>query len=577
MRAAQTAQPAFADVDGDRIRLTSAWEAGVWASRIPGAKRAGDGAWMMPATLDTCVELRKHRVIFSPTLEQCEARADKVRRYIESVKRADRVEPLKPVPIKAPYALYQHQIKAYNIALALRGAALLMDMGTGKTLTTVAVTGRRFLDGRVKRVLIVAPTSVCAVWPQEYQKFGDFPARVALLLGDHAQRVRQLKWLCAPAPTGMQEPLRVAVINYESAWRLKDGKIDHLQQYNADLVVCDESQRIKSPTAKQSKAVWKLGELARYRIILSGTPIQKDTRDIWSQYRFLDPTVFPMSYGSFQGRYAIMGGFEGRQYIGARNIEELTRKTHACGFRIKKEECLDLPPKTYEDYPVELDPKSRTLYKQLQKQSIAELENGGEVTANHVLVRMLRLQQLTGGFLVDDKGERHQVNTAKLDALKDIVESLVLDEGKKLIIFSRFLAEMDAVQAMVSGMLGKERLSLVRIDGSVKAKDRGSIVQRFQYDPACRVFLGELDACAEGLTLTAAQTVVYYSVNWNYAKYQQSADRVHRIGQTGTCTYIHLVAPGTIDAKIMKALKTKEDLAKSVVDNWRSILSEEEE
>ena len=126
-------------------------------------------------------------------------------------------------------------------------------------------------------------------------------------------------------------------------------------------------------------------------------------------------------------------------------------------------------------------------------------------------------------------------------------------------------------------MLKKERLSMVRIDGSVKAKDRGGIVQRFQYDPACRVFLGELDACAEGLTLTAAQTVVYYSVNWNYAKYQQSADRVHRIGQTGTCTYIHLVVPGTIDAKIMKALKTKEDLAKSVVDNWRSILSEEEE
>ena len=569
--------PLMADLTPEGlIRLDGGTVATLWVRRIIGAKVNRDGSWTMPASLDSCQELRKHGTAFSDALAACEARADKVRRYIDSVKRADHAEPLKPVPIKAPYSLYQHQIKAYNIALALRGAALLMDMGTGKTLTTVAVTGRRFLDGKIKRVLIIAPTSVCAVWPQEYQKFGDFPCRVALLLGDHAQRVRQLKWLCAPAPTGMAEPLRVAVINYESAWRLKDGKTDHLQQYNADLVVCDESQRIKSPSAKQSKAVWKLGDLAPYRIILSGTPIQKDTRDIWSQYRFLDPSVFPMSYGSFQNRYAIMGGFEGRQYIGARNIEELTRKTHACGFRIKKEECLDLPPKTYEDYPVELDPKTRQLYRTLQKQSIAELENGGEVTANHVLVRMLRLQQLTGGFLVDDAGERHQVNTAKLDALTDIVESLVLDEGKKLIIFSRFLAEMDAIQQAVGSMLKKERLSLVRIDGSVKAKDRGGIVQQFQIDPNCRVFLGELDACAEGLTLTAAQTVVYYSVNWNYAKYQQSADRVHRIGQTGTCTYIHLVVPGTIDTKIMKALKTKEDLAKSVVDNWRSILSEEE-
>lgn len=558
------------------IRLEGDPNLTLWASRIPGARRVRDLAWTMPATLDSCAELRKHRVEFSPALSECEARADKVRRYIDSVKRADTAEPLRPVPIREPFHLYQHQVKAYNIALALKGAALLMDMGTGKTLTTVAITGRRFLDGRIKRVLIIAPTSVCAVWPAEYKKFGDFPSRVALLLGDHAQRVRALKWLCAPAPPGMEEPLRVAVINYESCWRLKDGKTDHLHDFHADMVVCDESQRIKSPSAKQSKAVWKLGDLARYRMILSGTPIQKDTRDIWSQYRFLAPSVFPMTFGSFQSRYAIMGGFEGRQYIGARNLEELTRKTHACGFRIKKEECLDLPPKTYEDYPVELDLKTRQLYRTLQKQSIAELENGGEVTANHVLVRMLRLQQLTGGFLVDDQGERHQVNTAKLDALREILESLVLDEGKKLIIFSRFLAEMDAIQDMIGPMLGKERLSFVRIDGSVKARKRGGIVEKFQNDPSCRVFLGELDACAEGLTLTAAQTVVYYSVNWNYAKYQQSADRVHRIGQTGTCTYIHLVVPGTIDQKIMQALKSKGDLAKSVVDNWRSILSEEE-
>ena len=455
------------------------------------------------------------------------------------------------------------------------GCALMMDMGTGKTLSTVAIAGRMFLDGYIQRLLIIAPTSVCAVWPQEFAKFGDFPVRVGLLLGDHAQRVRTLKYVTGPVPANSPEPLRVAVINYESAWRLKsaDGKTDYLQGFRADMVVCDESQRIKSPSAKQSKAVWALGALARYRLLLSGTPIQKDTRDIWSQWHFLDPAVFPISYHAFQNRYAIMGGFEGRQYLGSRNLEELTRKTHACGYRIRKEECLDLPPKTFEDYPVRLDDKSRALYRQLSKQAVAELE-GQEITANHVLVRMLRLQQLTGGFLVDDKGERHQVNTAKLDALSDIVESLVLDEGKKLIVFSRFLAEMDAVEQMLKEKLGRARLDLVRIDGNVKAGDRGSIVKRFQEDPRCAVFLGELDACAEGLTLTAAQTVVYYSVNWNLAKYQQSADRVHRIGQTGTCTYIHLVVPGTIDTKIMAALKSKENLAKSVVDNWRSIIED---
>lgn len=162
------------------------------------------------------------------------------------------------------------------------GVALMMDMGTGKTLSTVAIAGRMFLDGYIRRLLIIAPTSVCAVWPQEFQKFGDFPSRVGLLLGDHDQRVRTLRWVTGPVPTGMQEPLRVAVINYESAWRLKtsDGKTDYLHEFAADTVVCDESQRIKSPSAKQSKAVWQLGAMARYRLLLSGTPIQKDTRDI---------------------------------------------------------------------------------------------------------------------------------------------------------------------------------------------------------------------------------------------------------------------------------------------------------
>lgn len=542
--------------------------------RIAGAKVRG-GSWMLPATLDVMEELEAIRVPMDDALADLAARMKRVQRYVDKVKIAETAEPIKPIPIKAPYSLYQHQVKAYNIAIALRDAALLMDMGTGKTLTTVAVAGRRFLDGRVKRVLIIAPTSVCAVWPQEFQKFGDFPSRVALLLGDHKTRVRQLQWLTAPAPSGKPEPLRVAVINYESCWRLKssDGRTDYLQQYGADLIVCDESQRIKSPSAKQSKAVWALGVGARYRMILTGTPIQKDTRDIWSQWHFLSPLTFPISYHAFQNRYAIMGGFEGRQYLGARNLPELTRKTHACGYRIRKEECLDLPPKTFEDYPVRLDEKSMQLYRQIQKQAVAELE-GAEITASHVLVRMLRLQQLTGGFLADDAGGRHQVNTAKLDALTDIVESLVLDEGKKLIVFSRFLAEMDAIEAKLRSMLGGREL--VRIDGSVKSSDRGGIVKRFQEDRNCMVFLGELDACAEGLTLTAAQTVVYYSVNWNLAKYQQSADRIHRIGQTGTCTYIHLICPRTIDEKIMAALKSKSDLAKSVVDNWRSIIDTEE-
>ena len=536
-------------------------------ARLLGARRSGNGVLipLSESTLNICIA-RKARI--GPALKTYSDSIQRVRRYIEYCKTADHVDPIKPIPIRTPYTMYQHQVRAYNIGLTLWDAALFLEMGLGKSLSAIMVAGRRFLDGKIKRVLVIAPTSVCPVWPAEFQKFGDFAVNCQLVLGTKEQRMRTLRHL---ERESRFDRLRVAVINYESTWRLEE----ELKDYNADMIICDESQRIKNHSAKQSKAIHKLGDRARYRMILTGTPIQKDTRDIWSQYRFLDPTVFPFNYYSFERRYATMGGFGGHQYIAPRNLAELTERTHSIAYRATKAECLDLPEKTFEIRPVLLDDKAAALYRQIAKQSFAELEGMGEITANHVLTRMLRLQQLTGGFLKDDAGVVHQVNHAKLDALEEIVRTLVLDEDKKLVIFARFLSEMDGIQGMLTDILWPAGYSFVRIDGSVKTAARGEYVEKFQTDGQCRVFLGEIDACAEGLTLTAASTCVYYSLSWNYAKYTQSVDRIHRIGQTGTCSYLHLICPKTIDTKIMDALEAKEELAASVVDHWRDLIFDE--
>lgn len=427
------------------------------------------------------------------------------------------------------------------------------------------IAGRQYLDGYVKRLLIVAPASVCAVWPAEFEKWGDFPAQVELLLGTRDQRIAALKRLTIPYTIKGQDPLRVAVINYESTWRLEE----ELASFGADMIVCDESQRIKSHTSKQSKALHRLGDRARYKLALTGTPVQNDTRDVWSQWRFLDPSIFGTRYHAFETRYAIMGGVGNHQYLGPRNLNDLTRRMHSNAFRITKKECLDLPEQMFEDRVVLLDDKAQKLYKRIKEDSYAELMGGEEVSAENVLTKMLRLQQVTGGYLKSDDGPTQQVGTAKIDALRDIVESYCIDEGKKLVVFARFRAEIDGIIAMADELFGGTGLRQVAIWGDIASDKRGALVEQFQTDPATRLFVGQIDACAEGITLTAANTTVYYSVNWNLAKYQQSLARIHRIGQRNACTYIHLIVPKTIDEKIMAALHKKEDLAKSVVDNWR--------
>lgn len=564
-------------LDGGSVRLTAE------PSEIPTIKRLRSASrtnrmppltWVMPLTFDSVEELRREKIPCNSELAKRAQAMLAAHRFVDAQKAADKVEPIRPIPIKEGFSLFNHQVKAFNIALALFGSdggacAMFMDMGTGKSLTSVMIAGRLFLDGKIRRMLVVAPSSVCPVWPSEFRKFGAFPSRVAVLQGDKNKRLAALRYVEAPAMPGQRDPLRVAVINYESTWRLED----ELKAYAADLIVCDESQRIKSHTAQQSKAMHRLGAGARYRMILTGTPIQNDTRDLWSQYRFLAPEVFPASYYAFEKRYALMGGYGQHQYLGPRNLEELTRKAHGIAYRVTKAECLDLPEKTFETREIALEDSAANLYQRIKKNAVAELEGGESVTASIVLTRLLRLQQITGGFVTDDDGTTTKVSSAKLDAVADIVQSLCVDEGKKLVIFARFLAELEGICETVQKALGS-KYQYVRIAGDVPISKRGPIVEQFQTDPDTRVFVAQLDSCAEGVTLTAADTIIYYSVSFNAAKYAQSQDRIHRVGQRNTCTYIHLVVPKTIDEKVMNALEHKIDIAKTVTDNWRWLLEE---
>ena len=455
--------------------------------------------------------------------------------------------------------LFAHQQDAYVFALDTfekgKAVALLADMGTGKSMMTIAITGTLEADKGVKKMLVVCPKSIVGVWEDEFRKFADYRYALTVLDGTMEKKRSSFNYMQGAA-------LQIIVVNYESCWRLET----EISKWNPDLIVCDESSKIKTPSASQSKALHRLGRQSKYNIILTGTPITGSQLDIFSQYKFLDDSIFGTSFYLFRNRYAILGGYQNRMIVGYRHLDELVEKVHSIAFRIKIEDAVDLPPFIDETRAITLEPKAQSLYRMLEQDCYAELANG-EVTARNVLTQLLRLAQCTGGFIRDDiKGEAQQVSGAKLDALEDIIDTC-LDEEKKVVVFARFVPEIEAIAAM----LKKKKIGYAQIYGATT--DRADQVKKFQEDPEIKVFIGQLQTTGMGLTLTAANVAVFYSLDFSYANYEQSRARIHRIGQKQKCLYIHLVGKGTVDEKILNALKHKGDIAKIMVDDWRSLLS----
>jgi SNF2 family DNA or RNA helicase len=391
------------------------------------------------------------------------------------------------------------------------------------------------------------------VWQEEFLKFADFEYSLIVLNGGETKKIEKLRQM----PTA---GLQVAVVNYESAWRMEQ----ELAAWDADLVVCDEGHKIKTHNIAASKCMHRLGVKARYRMLLTGTIITNKAIDVFSPYKFLNPAVFGNSFYAFRNRYFDMVGYGNHTPIlKASMAEELTRRIHSIAFRAIKVECLDLPETTEIIRSVELEPQARKLYQQLVRDSYAQIK-GGEITAANVLTRLLRLSQLTGGFLRGDETDRvERVSTAKLDALSDIVDSAA-QEGGKLVIIARFLPEIDAITAM----LERKSIAFSLITGAVK--DRDEQVRRFQADPEVTVFVGQIATAGLGITLTAADKMVFYSLDYSMSNFEQTKARIHRVGQNNPCTYLYLVAKNTVDARVLKALRDKANLAKTLIDDCRA-------
>jgi SNF2 family DNA or RNA helicase len=470
------------------------------------------------------------------------------------------VPPLKVNLYKYQQAAYAEAYNAFNNGR--RGYAFLAEMGTGKSLMTIATVSQLYLERRINKVLIVAPLAVCPVWDKEFRQFASIQYNLTVLKGSTKDKTAQLKDITG---TGLQ----VVVVNYESAWRIEPD----LLKYNADMIVCDESQRIKNPRANQSKTMHVLGDKAKYKLILTGTPVTATPLDFWSQYRFLDSSIFGPSYYAFRTRHAILGGFESRQVIGYRDLKGLCKKAHSIAYRVTKRTALDLPDETEEIYYCEFEPKAAKLYRQIYNDGFAKLEQG-VISTPHKITQLLRLSQLCGGYLAkdidpDSEGERtlEKVSNAKLELFTDIITDLLDNPSKKVVVFARFRAELYAISEILNKLIGADAVRIM--NGDTPNKDRGQFVADFQTNPGVRVFLANQQCAGLGITLTASDTVIFYSNSYNYADYEQAKARVHRIGQKNKCTYIHLLVKDSIDEDVLKNLQHKGDTAKLVVDFYK--------
>ena len=473
---------------------------------------------------------------------------------------------------------YDHQAELYESTRDLKAHAIFWEMGTGKSKGAIDTIGHLFESGEINGALILAPKNVAPNWVHD---------ELPLHMGVPACCVRVFLWDTGKATgKGYQEKLAaflatpadelaILVMSYDAIMTerkkgvrgLLKGK-EAAKQFLVDrrcMFVLDESARVKNPNAKRTKRVMAAGKYAPFRRVMTGTPVSNSPFDVYTQLKFLDPDVWKqMGCGTFAAFKAMFGvwiehersdnGQKFKQLVDYQNLAILNKVVDRMGSRLLKDDVLDLPPKLYDKRTFDMNPEQKRIYSELKREFMIWLENGDMITAPLAITRMLRLQQVTSGYCpTDDGGVLRITPNARLTCLMDLLE----DVPHQAIIWAKFRDDID----QIGEAIGYD--NCVVYDGRVSQEDRESARTTFRSGEV-QYFVANPAAAGEGLTLTEAKTVVYYNSTYKLADRLQSEDRAHRIGQDTAVQYIDIVASGTIDTAILRALRTKVDLAAQV-------------
>lgn len=439
---------------------------------------------------------------------------------------------------------WDHQIAAYSFAVNKKSCLLALEMGTGKSKIAIDLAA----NWGSKKILVVCPKSVLGVWRRELAAHCPVDYDVTIL--DKGPSLRKASMARHALMLGIDKA-RFIVVNYASI------RSPHIRSFAMesewDLVILDESHKIKSPNGKTSKILYKIGKTAHRRLCMTGTPMPHSPLDVFGQFRFLDAGIFGTSYPRFRSRYAVTNDrfpSHVRYWI---NEEELRETYHSMAYRVLLADVINLPPVLHQTIEVELHPKAMSIYQNLVTRMIAEIGDG-TVTVGNALTRLLRLQQITSGHVKTDDGEIEIVDSGKSSVLKDLIESI--DPLDPVIVFCRFKQDLEIVRGIAE--------ALDRQYGEISGS-RKDLTSMGTLSPEVKVCGVQIQAGGVGIDLTSAAYAIYYSIGFSLGDYEQSLARVHRPGQTRSVRYYHLVAEGTVDSLVYRALEKRRDVVQSII------------
>ena len=459
---------------------------------------------------------------------------------------------------------YKHQMTALEKSWNKETYAYFMEMGTGKTKVLIDNMSMLYDKGKLDGALIVAPKGVVGTWYSNElpTHLPSHIENVTVLWQPNINKKQQQK---LETLFKVETALHILIMNVEAFSTEKGKKFAEkfLQSHNT-LMAIDESTSIKNPSAKRTKNIVDLAKKAKYRRIMTGSPVTKNPLDLYSQCEFLDSYLLDFSsYYAFRNRYAEMKTMHahGRsiQVVDKfKNLSELSDTLKNFSYRVLKEDCLDLPDKIFIKRQIQLTPDQFKLYEQMKEQALAILQGKVSSTKNS-LTQLMRLQQITCGHFTDDNGAIQSIKNNRIDELMSVLEDV---EGKA-IIWAHYQYDINKIIEAINNEYGPG--SFVDYYGLTPKEERQDNIKRFQEDPKCRFFIGTPSTGGYGITLTAANTVIYYSNGYDLEKRLQSEDRAHRVGQKKPVTYVDINAENTVDEKIVKALRKKINIASEVL------------